>query len=182
MLKHPKRKKIIKNICIVSCFWLLGFSSIACAQETAAGVDTNLKLSSPEISNASYLNGVEFAAEGKFKEAGEQFAAALATNEFNYDAEVALDIINAFNKGTINETYTITTFTSRLVKLKLSTIESMLKDTQDKLSASKEQIENMEKQITDLKKQFDNKIFDLRSKVDSLESDIDRMKSRDTVR
>ena len=177
MLKYP-HKKILTGAYFFVCLCVLGYPTLLFCQESPDVRNTSLKSSNQEISNISYLKGVEYAAEGKFKEAGEQFSEALNANEFNYDAEVALDIINALNKGTINENYAITTFTSRLVKLKLTTIENSIKAVQNNVSASNARIETMEKKIDALAKQLDRKMFELRSKIDDLEREINFLKNK----
>jgi polyhydroxyalkanoate synthesis regulator phasin len=182
MLKYPEKKKSLKSVCFFICLCVIGFPTILFCQESSGTSNTFIKASNQQISDSSYLQGVEYAAEGKFKEAGEQFAQALKVNEFNYDAEVALDIINALNKGTINENYAITTFTSRLVKLKLTAIENLIKETRNSISASNARIENMEKELSILKKQTDGKMFELRSKIDNLERDINFIKNKDNGR
>ncbi|MDD5195551.1 MAG: hypothetical protein PHQ96_07775 [Candidatus Omnitrophica bacterium] len=170
-----------EKICLVCFCFLFSFCAgfIDLRAQTQEQIRTNAALASAqEASQNYYLQGVEYAAEGKFKEAGEQFSQALELNEFNYDAEVALDIINALNKKTINENYAITTFTSRLVTLKNRKLENLITGIQEKVSTQNEQIENIQKQLTALKTQFDDKIYQLRVKIDKIEEDIDYLKNR----
>ncbi|MBU2102938.1 MAG: hypothetical protein ABH865_02890 [Candidatus Omnitrophota bacterium] len=165
---------------LISGMMACTFSCRYCAAESSTDTLSHRYIENPsqDASDARYEKGVELAAEGKFKEASEEFNQALLANEFNYNAEVALDIVNALGKGTVNENYVITTFTSRLVKLKLTKLERMLKEKSNAPEGIPPYIDTIRKEITELKKDIHDTLFVLRNRLERLEREIEMLKAK----
>ncbi len=94
-----EKKRFILFIGIILFFIVLSSSAFILAQEPP----------SPET-KARYKKGLEYAAGGKFKEAGEQFKENLRMDKSDTTSSSSLGALRDFHAGKINEGYTLSLF------------------------------------------------------------------------
>jgi len=140
--------------------------------------EIKLKDSMQDLSSVYYKNGLEYASNGEFDLAKEEFKKSIELNKFNIDVQSALKILEKLEKKEIEPTYVSTLFTNLLLKLEIKRISSELNNIKEDFLNVKKDIELLSKNINSAKEDLENKNLNLRSKVDSLKDDVDYIKNR----